>query len=61
MKNDNYHLGQLNGPVSQIDIQRNMVSFVVDGHILLLFSRSQNLLISWVIISYAENFLEQNL
>ena len=32
MKNDNYHLGQLNGPVSQIDIQRNMVGFVVDGH-----------------------------
>ena len=35
MKNDNYHLGQLNRPVSQIDIQRNMVGFVVDGHILL--------------------------
>ena len=34
MKNDNYHLGQLNRPVSQIDIQRNMVGFVVDGHIL---------------------------
>ena len=33
MKNDNYHLGQLNRPVSQIDIQRNMVGFVVDGHI----------------------------
>ena len=33
MKNDNYHLGQLNWPVSQIDIQRNMVGFVVDGHI----------------------------
>ena len=33
MKNDNYHLGQLNRPVSQIDIQRNMVDFVVDGHI----------------------------
>ena len=32
--NDNYHLGQLNGPVSQTDIQRNMVGFVVDGHIL---------------------------
>ena len=25
MKNDNYHLGQLNRPVSQIDVQRNMV------------------------------------
>ena len=36
VKNDNYHLGQLNRPVSQIDIQRNiMVGFVVDGHILL--------------------------
>ena len=34
-KNDNYHLGQLNRPVSQIDIQRNMVGFVVDGHIYL--------------------------
>ena len=33
MKNDNYHLGQLNGPVSQIDIQRNMVGFVMDSHI----------------------------
>ena len=32
MKNDNYHLGQLNRPVSQIDIQRNMVGFVVEGH-----------------------------
>ena len=32
--NDNYHLGQLNKPVSQIDIQRNMVGFVVEGHIL---------------------------
>ena len=33
VKNDNYHLGQLNRPVSQIDIQRNMVGFVVDSHI----------------------------
>ena len=34
MKNDNYHLRQLNRPVSQIDIQRNIVGFVVDGHII---------------------------
>ena len=33
VKNDNYHLGQLNRPVSQIDLQRNMVGFVMDGHI----------------------------
>ena len=33
VENDSYHLGQLNGPVSQTDIQRNMVGFVVDGHI----------------------------
>ena len=32
MKHDNYHLGQLNRPVSRIDIQRNMVGFVVEGH-----------------------------
>ena len=40
VKNDNYHLGQLNRPVSQIDIQRNniMVGFVVDGHILMTFT-----------------------
>ena len=36
MKNDNYHLGQLNGPVSQIDIQRNMPGWFCHGrsHIL---------------------------
>ena len=33
VKNDDYHLGQLNRPVSQIDIQRNMVGFVMEGHI----------------------------
>ena len=44
MKNDNYYLGQLNRPVSQIDIQHNnMVGFVVEGHIL------------WLYIGYASN------
>ena len=33
MKTDNYHLGQLNRSVSQIDIQCNMFDFVVEGHI----------------------------
>ena len=37
MKNDNYHLGQLFWPVSQIDIQRIMLGFLVEGHILLCF------------------------
>ena len=34
----NYHLGQLNRPVYQIDIQRNMAGFVVDGHIMVRWS-----------------------
>ena len=34
MKIAHYHLGQLNWPVSQISVLRNMVGFVVDGHIL---------------------------
>ena len=33
VKNDKYHLGQLNRPVSQIDIQCNVVGFIVEGHI----------------------------
>ena len=33
MKNDNYHLGQLFWPVSQIDIQCIMLGFLVEGHI----------------------------
>ena len=33
VKNDNYHLGQLFWPVSQIDIQRIMLGFLVEGHI----------------------------
>ena len=42
-ENDNYHLGQLNRPVSQIDIQRNMVGFVMDRdkvqcHVHILYS-----------------------
>ena len=31
-KNDNYHLGQLFWPVSQIDIQHIMLGFLVEGH-----------------------------
>ena len=32
VKKDNYHLGQLNRPVSQIDIQCIMLGFLVEGH-----------------------------
>jgi hypothetical protein len=35
VKNDNYQPWATIWPVSQIDIQRNMVGFVMDGHILL--------------------------
>ena len=30
----NYHLGQLFWPVSQSRLQRNMLGFLVEGHIL---------------------------
>ena len=62
-ENDNYHLGQLNRPVSQIDIQRNMVGFVVDGHILMTFTTytisTMQLLRAWssfhiIIVTYIE-------
>ena len=33
VKKDNHHLGQLFWPASQVDIQRNVVGFVVEGHI----------------------------
>ena len=44
MKNDNYHLGQLNRPVSQIDIQRNMVGFVMEGHNYYKYSKQYKLM-----------------
>ena len=34
MKIDNYHPRQLLWPVSQIDVQRIMLCFLVEGHIL---------------------------
>ena len=33
MKIAHYHLGQLNWPVSQINLQRIMHGFLVEGHI----------------------------
>ena len=33
VKNYNYQLGQQFWPVSQIDVQRNMLGFLVEGHI----------------------------
>ena len=62
MKNDNYHLGQLNWPVSQIDIQRNMVGFVVEGHILCsagrLLTSDQHMLSLLSAILHREEFCD---
>ena len=39
MKNDNYQLGQLFWPVlSQIDVQRIMLGFFVEGHVLYMYT-----------------------
>ena len=38
LKNDNYHHSQLIWPVSQIDVQRIMLGFLVEGHILTQFN-----------------------
>ena len=46
VKNDNYHLGQLNRPLSHIDIQRNnMVGLFVESHI--VHSKTKNESHTW--------------
>ena len=38
----NYHLGQLFWPVSQIDVQRIMLGFLMEGHIIIMYAQGDH-------------------